>query len=282
MSLRLSICVFYLLLSSAAMPAQDSSQTRNSRQKIWPTRPGAKAADRAKQVQIIAPPRSCSQGKEVCRCVQQLPRRLDQRRQAWLASAIALYKSHDLDKAESTAKLVTSYDQKLSGQARFLLDLIKNERLLNQVKAAWAKGDFNTVLSSAQAITSADSKAAATVFVNNVAQYNGYIDQAEKLAQTNPQGAIAQLTLAQNLNPNGPGNRRAESPSCRRPCRLRARLRRRLPRQARRRFGRRDRQEGCQADERCARRREAGQAPDALNDYAMVLKLQPRQQGCAK
>jgi len=48
---------------------------------------------------------------------------------AWLASSIALYKSHDLDKAESMASKVSSYDPKLSGQARFLLDLIKNERL---------------------------------------------------------------------------------------------------------------------------------------------------------
>ena len=54
---------------------------------------------------------------------------------AALAIALAAYKSHDLDKAESQARLVTAYDAKLSGQARFLLDRIKNELSTHWCKA---------------------------------------------------------------------------------------------------------------------------------------------------
>jgi hypothetical protein len=277
MSLRLSICVFYLLLSSAAMPAQDSSANAKQQAKDLADKARGEGSDRAKQVQdYCAAAQLQPKEKKYVDACNSYREGLINDDQAWLASAIALYKSHDLDKAESTAKLVTSYDQKLSGQARFLLDLIKNERLLNQVKAAWAKGDFNTVLSSAQAITSADSKAAATVFVNNVAQYNGYIDQAEKLAQTNPQGAIAQLTLAQNLNPNGPGNpagRIAElqkamqtksappppAPTPKPVVDSAAEIARKVAK--------------LMNDARDAEKQ--GKLPDALNDYAMVLKLQP-------
>jgi len=111
-----------------------------------------------------------------------------------------------LDKAESQAKLVSSYDPKLSGDARFLLDRIKSERLLTQVQAAWNRGDFQSVTSLAQGITNADMKTTANTYVNNVNLYNGYLEQARQMAQSNPQEAIRQLTLAKNLNPNGPGN----------------------------------------------------------------------------
>jgi hypothetical protein len=125
---------------------------------------------------------------------------------AEMAIAIAAYKNHDLNSAETQAKLVSNYDQKLSGQAHFLLDRIRNDRLITQVQAAWNKGDFQSVLSQAQEITNPDVKASANVYVNNVNLYNGYIEQAKKEAQSNPQDAIRQLALAKNLNPNGPGN----------------------------------------------------------------------------
>jgi hypothetical protein len=125
---------------------------------------------------------------------------------AAMTIAIAAYKNHDLNSAETQAKSVSNYDQKLSGQAHFLLDRIRNDRLVTQVQAAWNKGDFQSVLSQAQEITNPDAKASASVYVNNVSLYNGYIEQAQKEAQSNPQDAIRQLTLAKNLNSNGPGN----------------------------------------------------------------------------
>jgi hypothetical protein len=125
---------------------------------------------------------------------------------AEMAIAISAYKNHDLNSAETQAKLVSSYDQKLSGEARFLLDRIRNDRLITQIQAAWNRGDLQSVLSQAQEITNPDVKASASVYVNNVNLYNGYIDQAKSEAQSNPQDAIRQLTLAKNLNPNGPGN----------------------------------------------------------------------------
>jgi len=50
-------------------------------------------------------------------------------------------------------------------------------------------------------MTNADSKASANVYVNNVATYNGYINQAQSLEKSNPQEAIRLLGMAQNLNP---------------------------------------------------------------------------------
>jgi len=51
MSLRLSICVFYLLLSSAAMPAQDSSANAKQQAKDLADKARGEGSDRAKQVQ---------------------------------------------------------------------------------------------------------------------------------------------------------------------------------------------------------------------------------------
>jgi hypothetical protein len=129
---------------------------------------------------------------------------LSQEDTASLASAITAYRNHDLDRAESQARLVTSYDPKLSGQATFLLSRIKNEKLLNQVLTAWTRGDFQAVSALAQGITEPDAKTVANQYVNNVNQYKALIDQAQKMASTNPQEAIKQLTLAKNLNSNGP------------------------------------------------------------------------------
>lgn len=125
---------------------------------------------------------------------------------AMLAAAISAYRSHDLERAEAQAKLVTNYDPKLSGQVKILLELIRNQKAVAQVQAAWNKGDFDSVISIAQSITAPDSKAAVAQYVNNVNTYRGYMDQAQKLEASSPQEAIQQLTLAKNLNANGPGN----------------------------------------------------------------------------
>jgi len=277
MNLRLSICVLCILLSCISIEAQEPAGNPKQQAKELAEKAKGEGSDRARQVQdFCAAAQLQPKEKKYVDACNSYREGLINDDTAWLASAIALYKGHDLDKAESTAKLVTSYDQKLSGQARFLLDLIKNERLLGQVKAAWAKGDFNTVLSSAQAITSADSKASATVFVNNVAQYNGYIEQAEKLGQSNPKEAIAQLTLAQNLNPNGPGNPAARIAELQKAMQTKsappppastpkpavdsaAEIAKKVAK--------------LMSDARDAEKQ--GKLPDALNDYALVLKLQP-------
>jgi hypothetical protein len=277
MNLRLSICVLCILLSCVSIEAQEPAGNPKQQAKELAEKAKGEGSDRARQVQdFCAAAQLQPKEKKYVDACNSYREGLINDDTAWLASAIALYKGHDLDKAESTAKLVTSYDQKLSGQARFLLDLIKNERLLGQVKAAWAKGDFNTVLSSAQAITSADSKASATVFVNNVAQYNGYIEQAEKLGQSNPKEAISQLTLAQNLNPNGPGNPAARIAELQKAMQTKsappppastpkpavdsaAEIAKKVAK--------------LMSDARDAEKQ--GKLPDALNDYALVLKLQP-------
>jgi hypothetical protein len=277
MSLRQSICILCLLLSGVAIPAQEPTENAKQQAKELADKAKGEGSDRAKQVQdFCAAAQLQPKDKKYADACNSYRAGLINDDTAWLASAIAAYKNHDLDKAESTAKLVTNYDQKLSGQAKFLLDLIKNERLLNQVKAAWAKGDFSTVLSSAQAITNADSRAGASTYVNNVALYNGYLDQAQKLAPSNPQGAISQLTQAQSLNPNGPGNIAAKiadlqkamqaksappppAPAPKPAADSAAEIAKKVAK--------------LMSDARDAEKQ--GKLPDALIDYAMVLKLQP-------
>jgi hypothetical protein len=280
MNLRLSICIFCLLLFGLPVPAQDSTEKPKQQAKNLVEKAKGEGSDRAKQVQdFCAAAQLEPKDKKYAETCNSYRSGLINDDTAWLASSIALYKSHDLDKAESMAKLVSGYDAKLSGQARFLLELIASEKLLNQVKAAWAKGDFNAVGTLAQAITNADSKASANVYVNNVGQYNGFIDQAQKLEKSNPQEAIKQLGLAQNLNPNGPGNpagkiaelqKALQAKSVPPPTAVTPKTAADSSAEIAKKVGK------LIADARDAEKQ--GKLPDALNDYAMVLKLQPGNQ----
>jgi hypothetical protein len=279
MNLRPSICIFCFLLSGVPVPAQDSEKPKQEAKDLADKAKG-EGSDRAKQVQdYCAAAQLEPKDKKYADTCNSYRSGLINDDTAWLASSIALYKSHDLDKAESMAGKVSSYDPKLSGQARFLLDLIKNEKLLNQVKAAWAKGDFNAVNALAQSITSADAKASANTYVNNVSTYNGYINQAQGLEKGNPQEAIRLLGMAQNLNPSGPGN----------PAEKIAELQKApqaksappgpvvTPKPAPDSAAEIAKKVGkLTSDARDAEKQ--GKLPDALNDYAMVLKLQPGNQ----
>lgn len=202
-----AMCIFCLILSfvpAAALHAQQNSvqQARDLADKAR-----SEGSDRARQVQdYCAAAQLAPKNKQYADTCNSYRAGLIQDDTAWLASAIEAYKNHDLDRAESQARLVSSYDPKLSGQAKFVLDLIRNQKLLLQVQAAWNKGDFDAVASLTQSITNPDTKTAANVYVNDVNLYKGYIDQAQKMEASNPQEAIRQLTLAMNLNPNGPSN----------------------------------------------------------------------------
>ena len=280
MKLRTAICVFCLLLCGVSVPAQDYGGNLKQQAKDLADKARGEGGDRAKQVQdYCAAAQLDPKDKKYADTCASYRSGLINDDSAYLASAIALYKSHDLDHAESTAKLVSGFDPKLSGQAKFLLDLIKSEKLLSQVKAAWAKGDFNTVTSQAQAITNADSKAAANVYVNNVNLYNGYLDQAQKQEKSNPQEAIKQLELAENLNPSGPGNpvgRIAElqkvmqTKSAPPPPTITTKPVGDSPAEIAKKVSK------LLSDARDAEKQ--GKLPDALNDYASVLKLQPGNQ----
>ena len=218
MNLRRFIPILCVVLSAALTQAQNSPERPRQEAKDLADKAKTEDNDRAKQVQdyCAAADMEPKNKKYVDTCNSNRAG-LNNDDTANLAIAIQAYKSHDLEKAEAQAKLVTTYDQKLSGQARFLLDRIRNEKLLNQVKSAWDKGDFNAVVSLTQSMTNADLKAAANVYVNDVNQYNGDINQGKSLASSNPQEAIRQFTSAQNLNPNGPGNPAAMISSLQRP-----------------------------------------------------------------
>jgi hypothetical protein len=277
MNLRLSIFISCVLLSGLPVPAQDSGEKPKQQAKDLAEKAKGEGSDRAKQVQdYCAAAQLEPKDKKYADTCNSYRSGLINDDTAWLASSIALYKSHDLDKAESMAKLVSSYDPKLSGQARFLLDLIKNERLLNQVKAAWAKGDFNAVTTLAQGITNADSKASANVYVNDVSVYNGFIEQAQKLEGSNPQEAIRQLSSAQNLNPNGPGNPAGKIAELQKALQSKGTVL--PPTTAPKTAADSSAEIAKKVAKLIASARDAekqGKLPDALNDYAMVLKLQP-------
>ena len=129
MNLRQSLCILCIGLSSVLASAQGAKEKPKQEAKDLIDRAKGEDNDRAKQVQ------------DYCQAAQMDPKNkknvdtcnsykagLNNDDSAWLASAIQAYKSHDLDKAESLAKLVTGYDQKLSGQAKFLLEMCIRDR----------------------------------------------------------------------------------------------------------------------------------------------------------
>ncbi len=278
MILRRTICTLCLLFCGAPAPVLNAADKPKQEAKSLFEKAQKEGSDRAMQVQ------------DFCAAAQMEPKEIKyasscnsyragllQDDTAFLASAIAAYKGHDLDRAESQAKLVTGYDTKLSGQARYLLDRIKNDRLIGQIKAAWEKGDFNAVGALAQSITSADVKAAATVYVNNVSLYNGYIDRARNLEKDNPQEAIQQLVLAQNLNRNGPGNPAGKIAELQNAMQAKNTPAASTPKV----------RVDSSADitkkinkliDDARNIEKQGNLQDALNDYALVLKLQPGNQ----
>jgi hypothetical protein len=275
MNFRRLICIFCLILFS--VPAPPSQERPKQQAKELAEKAKNEASDRAKQVQ------------DYCQASQLDPKEkkyaddcnnyrvgLIQDDTAILAAAISAYKSHDLERADSQARLVTNYDQKLSGQARFLLDLIRNQKLLNQVQAAWTKGDFDAVITLTQSMTNNDTKASAGTYVNNVNTYRGYLDQAQRMESSNPQEAIRQLTLAKDLNPNGPGNpagriaelqKATQTKSAPPPPTVTSKPTGNSPAEVAKKVNK------LLSDAREAEKQ--GNQQDALTNYAAVLKLQP-------
>jgi hypothetical protein len=280
MIMRRTVFIFCLILSALPPPALHAEDNPKKQAKELAEKAKGEGSDRVKQVQdFCAAAQLDPKEKKYADTCNSYRSGIIEDDTAALAIALAAYKSHDLDKAESQARLVTAYDAKLSGQARFLLDRIKNEKLLNQVQAAWTKGDFQAVNTLVQGITNSDIKAAANVYVNNVNLYKGYIDQAQKVEQSNPQEAIRQLTLAKDLNPNGPNNpagmidelqramqaKNTPSPPASTPkpaVNSSADIAKKVNK--------------LLDDARNAEKQ--GNQQDALSDYAMVLKLQPGNQ----
>jgi hypothetical protein len=274
------MCIFCLALSLVSAPALDAQQNSVQQAKDLANKAKGEGSDRVKQVQdYCAAAQLVPKNKQYADTCNSYRAGLTQDDTAYMASAIEAYKNHDLDRAESQAKLVSGYDPKLSGQAKFLLDLVRNQKLLTQVQAAWNKGDFDAVASLAQSITNPDTKTAANVYVNDVNQYKGYIDQAQKMAASNPQEAIKQLTLAMNLNPNGPSNPGARIAELQKAMQTKSAPPPPTPAA----------KPAVNSSEEIAKKvskllddarnaEKQGNQQEALRDYAMVLKLQPGNQ----
>ena len=282
MTLREPLLIAGCLLLCGALTTPLHAQDKAQQAKALAAKAAAENSDRVRQVQDFCQAAALDpkEKKYADNCANYRDGLL-QDDQAMLAAALSAYKSHNLDGAEAQAKQVSNYSPKLFGNAKTLLDLIHSQRgqsqvsVLPQVQAAWNKGDFDAVISLSQSITAPDAKAAVAQYVNNVNTYRGYINQAQQLEASNPQGAIQQLTLARNLNPNGPGNpagRIAElqlamqkktppppPPPTRQPVNSGADLTKKVNK--------------LLSDARQAEK--DGKQQDALSDYAEVLKLQP-------
>jgi len=206
MTLRRAVCLLTILLSGVPVPAFADQKPKQQAKELVEKAKG-ESADRAKQVQDYCAASALEpKDKKMAETCNSFRSGLIQDDSALMVAALASYKNHDLDKAESQAKAVSSYDDKLSGQAKFLLDRIKSDRIFTQVQAAWTKGEFQAVLTLAEGITNPDVKASASAYVNNVNVYKGYIDKAQSVEQSDPEQAVKLLTLAKDLNPNGPSD----------------------------------------------------------------------------
>ena len=277
---RRFMSIFCLTLSLVSAPVLLAEDNSAKQAKVLADKAKGEGNDRVKQVQdYCGAAQLAPKNKQYADTCSSYRAGLIQDDTAYMASAIEAYKNHDLDRAEAQAKLVSSYDPKLSGQAKFLLDLVRNQKLLVQVQAAWNKGDFDAVVSLTQSITNADTKTAANVYVNDVNQYKGYIDQAQKMAASNPQEAIKQLTLAMNLNANGPSNPAAKIAELQKATQTKSAPPAPTPaaKPAVNSNGETAKNVSKLLDD--ARNAEKqGNQQEALKDYAMVLKLQPGNQ----
>ena len=207
MTMRKPLVFVCGLLLCGAMTALHAEEKAKQQAKELAAKAAGEGNDRVKQVQDFCQAAALDpKEKKYADNCNNYRLGLIQDDTAMLAAAISAYRSHDLVRAEAQAKLVTNYDPKLSGQVKILQDLIRNQRALSQVQAAWNKGDFDSVITLAQSMTAPEAKSAAGQYVNNVNTYRGYLSQAQSLEASNPQGAIQQLTLAKNMNPNGPGD----------------------------------------------------------------------------
>jgi len=206
MTLRRAVCLFTILLSGVPMLAFADEKPKQQAKELVEKAKG-EGADRAKQVQDYCAASALEpKDKKIAEACSSFRSGLIRDDTAMLEAAQASYKNHDLEKSEAQAKGVTSYDDKLSGQAKSLLDRIKSDRIFTQVQAAWTKGDFQAVLTLAESISNPDVKASANAYINNVNVYKGYIEKAQSLEQSDPEQAIKLLNLAKDLNPNGPSD----------------------------------------------------------------------------
>jgi hypothetical protein len=270
--------IFCLLLAGVLTSALNAEEKPKQEAKDLAEKAKSEGNDRAQQVRdYCAAAQLDTKDKKLAETCNSFRSGLMQDDTAWLASAIAAYKSHDLDRAESQARLVTSYDPKLSGQAAFLLNRIRNEKLQVQVQTAWTRGDFQAVNTLAQSITDSDIRAAVNQYVNNVNAYKAYIDQAQKMESSNPQEAIRQLTLAKNLNPNGPNDPAGKIVELQKGMQAKSAPAAPSPKPAADSNADVAKKVSRALDD--ARNHEKqGQLQDALNAYALVLKLQPGNQ----
>ena len=168
-------------------------------------------AERVKQVQDLCQASQLApKEKKFAEACSTYRTKLTQEDAANLAAAAKAYQARDMDKAETLAKQVSNYDPGVFAQAKSVLEEVRSEKSTStavaDIKTAWEKGDFDTVMSISQTMTTPAAKNAAALYVKDVTMYKGYIAAADKAEADNPQEALSQLGYAKMLNANGPVN----------------------------------------------------------------------------
>ena len=168
-------------------------------------------ADRVKQVRDLCEAAQLApKEKRFAEACNNYRTRLTQEDAANLAAAVKAYQARDMDRAETLAKQVSNFDPGVFAQAKSVLEEVRSEKFTStavaDIKAAWEKGDFDTVQSLAQTMTTPAARNAAALYLKDVKMYKDYIAAADKAQNDNPQEALDQLGHAKMLNPSGPVN----------------------------------------------------------------------------
>jgi hypothetical protein len=200
-----------LILSALPVRAQFFEEKSKKEAKELFEKGRSEDGERVKQVQDICQASQLApKDRKFSEACSVYRTRLTQEDAANLAAAAKAYQARDMDKAEALAKQVSNYDPGVFAQAKSVLEEVRNEKSTStavaDIRAAWEKGDFDTVLSMSQTMTTPAARNAAALYVKDVNMYKGYIAAADKAQADNPQEALAQLGYAKMLNPNGPVN----------------------------------------------------------------------------
>jgi hypothetical protein len=121
-----------------------------------------------------------------------------------LQAAKEAFQARQYDKAEASARAVTSSNEKAHSQAAELIGQIQNAKNLAMVQSSWVKGDFDAVKAYYFKITDPSAQATAKKTLDLVELYNNDIAKARVATVDSPQQAIEQYQMAYQTNPHGP------------------------------------------------------------------------------
>jgi hypothetical protein len=210
MNLRTSVCLFCTVLITASAVADNKKPKPKQEAKDYYEQ-ASKETDPVKKIQLACQASQLEpKDKKYSEECSKAQAALSQQDNANLQSAKDAYQARQFDKAEASARAVTSSNEKLHSQAQELIGQIQNTKYLALVQSAWVKGDFETVKAYSVKITDPNGQAAAKKIVDYMDLYNTYVTRARVAENDNPEEALRQYTGAFGINPHGPVDAQAK------------------------------------------------------------------------